>query len=702
MIKFVLNRGLSRPLFYSRVPAMEHLQLLYLLKHGRADDIRFIFKDIQAKSYPEDFPTFIDAMIKEHKIKRKNIAIRAGLSQDYTYKLLRGDKKTTERDYILAICIAIGMNLAQVQHALRIYGMPVLSNADLRSHIISLGISEGKDIDEINDWLEKSDFYLLRTSPDMPSAPIIPLESVHVDTPMESVGSRPEGNGLEDDEFDDIGGYEEEDIQIHAQRCGHAPMDYMYWGEIKLQNEEKNVYYVRNYYHPEGENMVVLTEEMRDKFVEAEKTGDILNSDDALEAYESLEDAASSRFFKWFLELDRETDGKVLETMRQVDDTRFYGARYGAKLHAGAMTYYMEAFNTQHPEKREYFQIVENSDERRFTVSHESYYMWLELGKIYPVYFGQKMQEPEYFIDVRNLDDLDGIDHNYKMIFKDLLAGMHQYAHRYYGAAISEEEMEQEKIGTLTRHATAYSQSGKIRDAIEALEEAYALMSERPIQESLAERIATCNKLAGMYDELDDGEQSEKWNRECYSYMEPLKAAMQEPKSEEKLYDAPIGMAYACIYYYNQLHETNPEKALEYLGEAIDLFEGRCDTVASWGSLANCLLSYAFQIDEGDPEKALEYSERALDIIRDQSLDRRPPFHWNRLASEEAVIYYGRAIDLIEGYLASGTPDQEQMRKNLEKEASELYKIYKATGKKREAERLTARMRKAGIEISEN
>ena len=27
MIKFVLNRGLSRPLFYSRVPAMEHLRL---------------------------------------------------------------------------------------------------------------------------------------------------------------------------------------------------------------------------------------------------------------------------------------------------------------------------------------------------------------------------------------------------------------------------------------------------------------------------------------------------------------------------------------------------------------------------------------------------------------------------------------------------------------------------------------------------
>ena len=174
-------------------------------------------------------------------------------------------------------------------------------------------------------------------------------------------------------------------------------------------------------------------------------------------------------------------------------------------------------------------------------------------------------------------------------------------------------------------------------------------------------------------------------------------------------------MAYACIYFHNRTRLDDPEKSLEYLKEAIDLFEGRCNTVASWGSLANCLLSYAFLIDEEEPEESLEYSGRVLDIIRDQSLDRRAPYHeftflalnnhawvlWNRLASEEAIIYYGRAIDLIEGYLSTGTPNPEQMRKNLEKEAGELYKIYIATGKKREAERLIARMRKSGIEISE-
>ena len=694
---------------------MNEDELLYLLKHGRADDIRFIFKDVQEKSYPEEFPAFIDAMIKEHKIKRKEIAIRSGLSQDYTYKLLRGDKRTTERDYILAICIAIGMNLAQTQHALRIYGMPILSKADLRSHIISLGINEGKDIDEINDWLEKSGFYLIRTSPDMPSAPIKPLGVDHVEPLMENVGDFSVGKIVSSENIDDIGDYEESDIQLHAERCGPAPMDYMYWGEIKLQNEEENTYYVRNYYYPDGEVFVVLTDKMRDKLEEAKNKGDDCYTAESLEEYESLEDAASSRFFKWFLELDRETDEKVLETMRQVDDTRFYGARYGAKLHMGEMTYYMEAFNTQHPERREYFQIVENGDERRFTVSHESYYMWLELGEIYPTYFGKKMQEPEYFIDVKDLYELDGINLNYRMIFNDLLASMHLYAHRYYGAAISEEEITEEKIGTLTQQATALFQSGKIRDAIQALEEAYALMIERPIQESLAERVVTCGKLADLYGELEEKKQCEKWYRECCSYMEPLKKALQNPESSEKLHDAPISMAYACVHFHNRTRLDDSEKSLEYLKEAIDLFEGRCNTVASWGSLANCLLSYAFLIDEEEPEKSLEYSERVLDIIRDQSLDRRPPYHeftflalnnhawvlWNRLASEEAIIYYGRAIDLIEGYLSTGTLDPEQMRENLEKEANELYKIYKATGKKREADRLTARMQKSGIEISE-
>ena len=502
-------------------------------------------------------------------------------------------------------------------------------------------------------------------------------------------------------------------MEIHAERCGHAPMDYMYWGEIKIQNEEGKTYYVRNFYYPEGERMEVMTEEVHEKFVKAAEAGEYPEGIELLEVYDSMEEAASSQFFKWFLELDRATDGKVLETMRQVDDTRYYGARYGAKLNRGGMTYYMEAFNTQYPEKREYFQIVENGDECRFTVSHESYFMRMELGELYPAYFGEKKQGPEYFIDVRDLSGSDSRNNNYRMIFKDLLAGMHQYAHRYYGAAISEEEMEKEKIGTLTRRAASYSRSGQFRDAIQALEEAYALMTGQPIPESLPERIVTCSRLADLYGEQGDSGQYDIWNRECYSYRDSLKEELLRPENRERMQDAAISMAYACIHFSNRIWQDDRDKGLEYLHEAINFFDGRCNSVAAWGSLANCLMSYAFQIDDEDQEKALEYSERVLGIIRDQGLDRRLPYHyftyltlnnhawvlWNRLASEEAIIYYGRAIDLIEGYLATGTPDPECMKVSLEKAAHELYLIYKATGKKREADRLTARMRRSGIEL---
>lgn len=691
---------------------MNEDELLYLLKHGRAEDVRFVFKDLQEKhTYSEDFPTFIDTMIKEYKVKRKEIAIRSGMSQDYTYKLLRGDKKTTERDYILAICIAIGMNLAQVQHALRIYGMPVLSSVDLRSHIIALAISEGKDVDEIDDWLEKSGFYLIKTNPDMPSAPIKAITAEQPEMIAQSLNET--SNILAKPMPEDVDEYEEVDKEIHAERCGNAPMDYMYWGEIKIQNDEGNAYYVRAAYHPEGEQLDVMTERMHEKYERIAEEG-LCEEYELLEQYESLSDAAVSPFFRWFLELDRATDQKVLETMRQVDDTRGYGVRYGAKLEKKKMYYYMEAFNTQQPERREYFQIIECDEEKRFTASHESYYMWLELGDIYTAYFTPKMQEPEFFINVKDLNELEGKEKYYKMIFHDLLTGMHQFAHQNYGLQVSEEELESEKISSLTQQAVAFYHSNKLQEAISALEEAYDRMKKLPQHEWLSSCIVTCSKLADHYRDIGDDELCDKWYQECLSYNTVLQEAIKSaPQGNDSLGDAPISMAYAYMHFSNKNLFTDRDKVIRYLQEAIVLFEGRCNNIPSWGSYAYCLTSFASQIDGEEPERALEYTEKALDIVRDQGLDRIQAYHnlsyvllnnhgwvlWNKLSSEEAIIYYGRAIDLIEGYLVTGTQDPERMKSALAKEAWELYKIYKATNKEREADRLLKKMKKSGIDI---
>ena len=92
---------------------IDNSELLHLLKYGKSVDLQKQLKNEMKKEYSSSFPAFMDEMLQEHKIKRKDVAVRSGMSQDYVYKLLRGDKKTTERDYILAMCIAIGMNLGQ-------------------------------------------------------------------------------------------------------------------------------------------------------------------------------------------------------------------------------------------------------------------------------------------------------------------------------------------------------------------------------------------------------------------------------------------------------------------------------------------------------------------------------------------------------------------------------------------------------------
>ena len=79
-------------------------------------------------------------------------------------------------------------------------------------------------------------------------------------------------------------------------------------------NEDELLYLLK---HGRAEDMEVMTEEMHDKFVRAAEAGEYPEGIEPLEMYDSLEEAASSQFFKWFLELDRATDGKVVETMRQ-------------------------------------------------------------------------------------------------------------------------------------------------------------------------------------------------------------------------------------------------------------------------------------------------------------------------------------------------------------------------------------------------
>ena len=113
--------------------------------------------------------------------------------------------------------------------------------------------------------------------------------------------------------------------------------------------------------------------------------------------------------------------------MKQVDDTRSYKVRIGSAWHDSQAQIHIEAFNHNQPELREYFQIVEYADGScRYTATHESCYMQLEMGQeLYQIYFGQK-QKPEFFID-SSANDFTGPQIRYRFIFNMLKLIMHEH-----------------------------------------------------------------------------------------------------------------------------------------------------------------------------------------------------------------------------------------------------------------------------------
>ena len=111
------------------------------------------------KNYEKDkhsnFVSFIDDYISSRGITRAYIIRQANLT-NYGYRVLDGTKHTTNRDLILRICLAMRMNLDDIQKALRLYNMRLLDDSLFREEIIIAGIVTGKSVLDIDILLSKA------------------------------------------------------------------------------------------------------------------------------------------------------------------------------------------------------------------------------------------------------------------------------------------------------------------------------------------------------------------------------------------------------------------------------------------------------------------------------------------------------------------------------------------------------------------
>ncbi|MCR5232628.1 MAG: hypothetical protein K6E53_01785 [Lachnospiraceae bacterium] len=104
-----------------------------------------------------DFMNYINELIRQKKLFKRDVFLDADISLGYGSKLLTGEKNTRSRDVILKICYAAGFNLEETQRALKLYPMDILYVRNKRDALIMACFNNRPgDIFDLNNVLESN------------------------------------------------------------------------------------------------------------------------------------------------------------------------------------------------------------------------------------------------------------------------------------------------------------------------------------------------------------------------------------------------------------------------------------------------------------------------------------------------------------------------------------------------------------------
>ncbi len=293
---------------------------------------------------PESFSDFMYSMIKRSGRTKAMIAQRAGLSRDYMYKILNTNsgKRTTERDYIIAICIAADMSYMETQHALELYPFPLLNDDDDRSAVIIIALLNGMSIDALNEMLENAAHVPLRTSPEMERSAIGPGRSTFNKSDVVSSNHDEE---LIASVIRRLHMKNEEKIDLWEELVGCMPCDYATNAEIKIVDDDGVEKYVQLHMSGEVSSLSVSThslhdydpddidqcwtedtcEEAFDTFMAEEEINEIEDEEEA-DRYSNytmmIKMASVSKYYPLYLKLDAAVDSHVFGPGTEIEIER--------------------------------------------------------------------------------------------------------------------------------------------------------------------------------------------------------------------------------------------------------------------------------------------------------------------------------------------------------------------------------------------
>ena len=120
------------------------------------DDILAPYEDKMIKE-ERPFTSYVRRILKEKGISQKDLFIAADMNERTGRRIISGEKHTSNRDVILRICIAGGMNSDETQHALMLYGMSPLYVRIPRDALILHAIAhDQRDLWELEEELKRN------------------------------------------------------------------------------------------------------------------------------------------------------------------------------------------------------------------------------------------------------------------------------------------------------------------------------------------------------------------------------------------------------------------------------------------------------------------------------------------------------------------------------------------------------------------
>lgn len=116
------------------------------------EDLTQFLMDNKADFRKDTVPDVLSALFRTKKITKASLAKRANMSEVYLHQVFAGQRNPS-RNRLLCMCLGMSATLDETQALLKSCGTAQLYIRNRRDVIISFGLLQGLNVQEVNDYL---------------------------------------------------------------------------------------------------------------------------------------------------------------------------------------------------------------------------------------------------------------------------------------------------------------------------------------------------------------------------------------------------------------------------------------------------------------------------------------------------------------------------------------------------------------------